>query len=146
MAVTYELGLSGKQARVANLGTRVAAAGITGDGVVPAVVAYRTSGGVLSKDGEGVPPFLQTREHQSVVGDHPAHAGGNALEEPSCVELLPHRAGESRDGAMQRGQVEVHRGRAVVARRGRSSPRLWSRWYPCEPGQRSIHGPPPPPR
>src|SRR5882762_2185801 len=107
-----------------NLGTRVAAAGITGDGVVPAVVANRASGGVLSKEGEGVPPVLQTREHQSVVGNQLAHAGGNALEEPACVELVPHRAGESRDGAMQRGQVDVDRGRAVVARPDGAPPSL----------------------
>ena len=134
LAVTHELGLSCKQARVANLGTRVAATGITGDGGVVPVVAIPASGGVLSKNGEGVPPFLQTREHQPVVGDQPAHLGGNALEEPARVELVPHRAGEGRDGAMQLGQVEVDRGTAVAARRGQRSPRLWSRCYPCEPG------------
>ena len=144
LAVTHELRLSCKQARVANLGTRIAAIDITGDGVVP-VVAIRASGGVLSKHGEGVPPFLQTREYQPVVGDQLAHVRGNAFEEPARVELVPHRAGEGCDGVMQRGQVEVDRGTAVVARRGQSSPRFWSRCYPCEPGQRTrIHGPLPP--
>ena len=56
---------------------------------------------------------LEPTEAELAVGHERAH-----------VELVPHQAGESRDGARQRGQVKVDRGGAVVARRGRNSPRL----------------------
>jgi len=93
--------------------------------------------GVLSKDGEGGPLRPGTRAPARSVGDQLAHAGGNALEEPARVELVPI---ERRRAAMDHAarQVDVDRSHAwLVARRGRSSPRLWSRCYPCEPGQRT---------
>jgi len=112
LAVTHELGLSCEQASRDQ--SRQQGYRRPGSQAMVSCPSWRTGppAACCPKTERVCPPSSRHASTSRSWGDQLAHAGGNALEEPARVELVPHRAGESRDGAMQRGQVDVDRSHA----------------------------------
>src|SRR5262249_31430352 len=104
LVVTDQLGLSREHTCMADLVARVATTGITRDGVVP-FVAKRATCNVLTEDGDGTASLLQIGDYQPVMGNQPLHLRRKALEESAWIEVVAHRAGEGRHGAVQLGQA-----------------------------------------